>query len=191
MFAGEILDYIKTNIAGSESEVLDEDIEGARLVLRYQLKLPVVVYSSLPLSLSPSLFILGLRQFPELIAELERAIGEVKYGDYILAGLYVSTSWCGSLTMNLSPTGYSPEVDSLREKMKENEEQVNKLANSLRYKVWKWHVNAPPLTVKLFYFRNDFNVTRLNIVPHKSYIRVFEVTKGQTPNAERCPNLIK
>lgn len=37
-------------------------------------------------------FILGLRHFPELIAELERAIGEVKYGDYILAGSYVSTS---------------------------------------------------------------------------------------------------
>lgn len=39
--------------------------------------------------------------------------------------------------------GYSPEVDSLREKMKENEKQVNKLATSLRYKVWKGHVDAP------------------------------------------------
>ena len=48
-----------------------------------------------------------------------------------------------------------------------------------------------PPTVKLFYSRNEFSVTRLNVVPHKSYIRVFEVTKGQTPNAERCPNLIK
>jgi len=85
LFAGEILDYIKTNIAGAESEVLDEDIEGACVVLRYQL---MVVYSSLLLSLY---LILGLRHFPELIAELERAIGEVKYGDYILAGSYVST----------------------------------------------------------------------------------------------------
>ena len=49
----------------------------------------ILLSSSLPFPLP---LILGLRHFPELIAELERAIGEVKYGDYILAGSYVSIS---------------------------------------------------------------------------------------------------
>ena len=61
---------------------------------------PSLPSPSLP---SPSLFTSGLSHFPELTAELERAIGEVKYGDYIMAGADVSTCGCGTFTMSLSP----------------------------------------------------------------------------------------
>jgi len=39
--------------------------------------------------------------------------------------------------------------------------------------------------------RNEYKVARLTVAPHRSYIRVFEVTRGQTALAESCPELIK
>ena len=67
-------------------------------------------------------------------------------------------------------SGYSDKIDSLRDKMRENESSVNDLIESLR----STYASLP----------------KMSLVPHKGYIRVLEVTKSQAHKAENCPDLI-
>ena len=90
-----------------------------------------------------------LQSYPLLVEELEKAIGGGKYGDVISKGLFISfshsfpnssllieecvPSGCeASYACNVTLTGYSSKVDSLREEIRVNEREVSKLVNRLR-----------------------------------------------------------
>ena len=67
-------------------------------------------------------------------------------------------------------TGYSSEMDSLREGLQQNNAEVKRLTERLQL---------------------ESGVTKLTVAPHKSYYRVFETTKSQSTKAEKFPELIK
>ena len=121
----------------------------------------------------------GLSYFTDLVEELDQAISGVKYGDYIMEG----GAAVGKLPLHhshlpvilITPyhvtlTGYSDEVDHLRERMKENDIKMTQLVESLR---------------------ELYSLPRLTVAPHKSYVRVLEVTKSQANKAEKCKDLFK
>ena len=61
-------------------------------------------------------------------------------------------------------------MDKLRERMKENEINLLHLVDDLR---------------------ESYDLNRLVVAPHKSYIRVLELSKTQAKKAEGCEGLFK
>lgn len=131
----------------------------------------------------------GLAHFTDLTDELERAISGAKYGDYIMSGTttlgelplchmhyddyaihFLTVRLMQSHPFHIYKQGYSDEVDKLRERMKNNETQLLSLVDNL----------------KEFY-----NLSRLVVAPHKSYVRVLELSKSQAKKAEDCEGLFK
>ena len=66
--------------------------------------------------------------------------------------------------------GYSDEVDKLRERMKENDAKLLHLVDDLK---------------------ESYDLNRLVVAPHKSYVRVLELSKTQAKKAEGCEGLFK
>ena len=123
--------------------------------------------------------ITGLSYFTDLVEELDQAISGAKYGDYIMEGgasvgkaplhhTYLPVTL--PTPYHITLPGYSDEVDHLRERMKENDIKMTRLVESLR----ELH-----------------GLTRLTVAPHKSYVRVLEVTKSHASKAEKCKDLFK
>ena len=72
--------------------------------------------------------------------------------------------------MHFNVLGYSEEVDKLRERMKENEAKLLHLIDDLK---------------------ETYDLNRLVVAPHKSYVRVLELSKTQAKKAESCEGLFK
>ena len=72
--------------------------------------------------------------------------------------------------MHFNVLGYSEEVDKLRERMKENEAKLLHLIDDLK---------------------ETYDLNRLVVAPHKSYVRVLELSKTQAKKAEGCEGLFK
>ncbi|CAI8008128.1 DNA mismatch repair protein MutS [Geodia barretti] len=95
----------------------------------------------------------GLIDLPHLVLELGRAVGEPH------------PNRCHFIS-----SGYSEEVDRLREKMGENENAVQRLASSLQ---------------------EQTGVTKLSVVAYRMYGRVFELSRAQAVKLHRFPQLIR
>lgn len=72
--------------------------------------------------------------------------------------------------MHFNVLGYSEEVDKLRERMKENEAKLFHLIDDLK---------------------ETYDLNRLVVASHKSYVRVLELSKTQAKKAEGCEGLFK
>ena len=66
--------------------------------------------------------------------------------------------------------GYSDELDKLRERMKDNDSKLAVLVDDLR---------------------ESYDLSRIVVAPHKSYVRVLEMSKSQAKKAEGCDKLFK